>query len=234
MYEKGNENSEELESPFPSDQSTAETNFDEEKIRKQLEKIIPKKDYPLIDHIINDKQNYYHNSLKNEVGVFRGNKGNLLQVVHGDENGIKIPKYIVDIGFKDGVSIMAHNHTNGLIIPSQKDIASILLYQSNYNPAYSPNKTGLLVNINVSKNKENWEKIFNKYDKFIKDKELQIQKLYLDEIKKIKNNYTCKDLNKKLDDDIHRPYFVKNQVNIVKEINNMFKENNFELKLYIL
>ena len=165
--------------------------------------------------------------------MFRDNKGNLLQVVHGDENGIKIPKYIVDIGLKDGVIIMAHNHTNGLIIPSQKDITSILLYQSNYNPAYSPNKTGLLVNINVSKNKENWEKIFNKYDKFIKDKELQIQKLYLDEIKKIKNNYTDKDLNKKLDEDIHRPYFVKNQVNIVKENNNMFKENNETVNLLV-
>jgi len=35
-------------------------------------------------------------------------------------------------------------------------------------------------------------------------------------------------------DSLYRTYFAKNQDNIIKEINNMFKKNGFDLKLYIL
>jgi len=54
-------------------------------------------------------------------------------------------------------------------------------------------------------------------------------------LKKIKDKYLDKKLReKRLDDKLHRPYFVKNQETIIEEINSFFKEKNIELKLYML
>jgi len=228
-----NENNK-LASPFDAYRNSAKINFDEKEIKKILKEIIHENDHYLICHIIKDKQKHHPNSLKNEIGVFRDTNGDLLQVVYGGEKGFKIPKHIMDIGANEGLSILSHNHLNGVVIPSLKDIKAITSYQSNYSPIYSPNKISLLVNYNVSKNKEIRREISNKYNKFIKNKEIEIQKLYPEKIVNIKSEYTGNELDKKLKDDYYRPYFAKHQENITKEINAMFKENDFALKLYIL
>jgi len=223
-----------ISSPFSNDFTLRADKFDVKKIRKKIKEIIPEKDYHLIDKIITDKS-LFPNNLTYEKGVFRDNAGNLLQLVYGGEEDFKIPKNILDIGSTYGLGIMSHNHMNGLVIPSpDKDIPSLIFVKSKYSPIYSPIKTGLLVNIDVSKNKKRWREIFNKYDKFFEDKKLEIQNLYPNETKKIRDSYIGEALDKKLDDDLHRPYFVNNQEEIVKEINSMFKENDFDLKLYIL
>ena len=140
-----------LASPFDVHINATKVNFNEKGIEKRLEKIMPEKDHYLIGYIIKDKENYYSSNLTNEIGVFRDNNVNLLQVVHGDKEGFKIPKYIKKIGIKDGLNILSHNHTNGLVIPPQTDIGSMTLLQSKYSPIYSPNKIGLLFNKNLSK-----------------------------------------------------------------------------------
>jgi len=224
----------ELSSPFGTNFKLKKVNFDEKKIRESLEEILDEKDQEIIDMIIEDKQ-YFPDNLTNEVGVFRDIKGNILEVFYGEKEGFNIPLHIMGTGAKKGLSIMSHNHANGLVIPSpEKDIVAMIFLKSKYCPTYSPNKTGLLVNSDVLKNKINWEEISNKYNKFFEDKKVEIQKLYTNETKKIKDNYTCKLLDKKLDDDLYRPYFVKNQDQIAKKINNMFKRNNFDLRFYIL
>jgi len=223
-----------LSSPFGTDKVTEKANFNEEKIRKQLKKIIPKEDYYLIDYIINDKEKFFPNSLTNEVGVFRYGGGKLLAIIHGKKDGFSISNYIIKIAVKDGMEVMSHNHINGLIIPSEKDIATLPLLQSKYNPIYSPDKMGLLINNNVSLNKNNKELIFNKYAKFMRDKELEIEKLYPEKASYIRSNFSGEELKDKLKKDLYRSYFAKNQESSAKEINKMFKENNFELKLYIL
>lgn len=223
----------ELASPFDTDLVTAEINFDDEKIREKLKEILPEKDHHLIKKIIDDKK-IFSNDLNYEKGVFRDKEGNLLEVFNGEKGGFDVPLHIIDTGAKDGLSIMSHNHMNGLVIPSLKDIKTVNLVQSKYNPIYSPNKTGLLINNNVSENKDIRREIANKYDRFLEDKKLEIQKLYPDKAKKIKDKFSGTHLEKKLDDELHRPYYVKNQNQIVKEINSIFKENNFDIKLYIL
>jgi len=225
----------ELSSPFSSDFKLKEENFNEKKIKEQLQKIISEKDHHLIDYIIKDKEKYFPNNLKSEVGVFRDKiNGNLLAVAYEKNNELKIPKHVIDIGFNNGLSIISHNHTNGLTIPSIKDINSVCMYQSNYNPIYSPNKISLLINISFEKNQNNCKEITNNYNKFLEDKKHEIQRLYAYETKKLKDNYTDKTLDKKLNNDLYRPYFSKNQEIIAKEVNQMFKENNIGLKLYIL
>jgi len=223
-----------LSSPFATHFKSKEENFNEKKIRRRLEEIIPERDYYLIDHIIKDKRYYFHNSLNGEVGVFRDNMGNLLQLVHGGKKGFTIPNYIMEIGTKNGLNIVSHNHINGLVIPSSKDIGSITLVKGKYNIIYSPNKTSLLFNSDISKNKLDKLRIVNKYDNFIKDKEFEIQKLYPEKTVKIKSSYGDNELDKKLNDDLYRSHFAKNQENIAKEINRLFKKNDFDLKLYIL
>ncbi|MCL2687139.1 MAG: hypothetical protein FWE58_01215 [Methanobrevibacter sp.] len=69
----------------------------------------------------------------------------------------------------------------------------------------------------------------------MKDKQIEIQSLYPDKTKKIIAKFPEKKLReKKLGNELYRPYFSKNQKQIVKEINIMFKENNFDLKFYML
>jgi len=224
----------ELSSPFISDFKLKEENFNEEKIREQLQKIIPEKDHNLIDSIINDKKYYFPNNLTHENGVFRDiDKGNLLDVVNGKKDGFKIPEHIFKTGVTKGLSTMSHNHINGLVIPSKKDMLAIVSYQSKYNPIYSPNKTGFLTNNNVMKNERNWKKITAKYNNLIDNKNLEIEKLYPKKTANIKSNCSGDELKSKLEEDLYRPYFAKNQDNISKEVNKMFKENGFDLKLYI-
>jgi len=234
LNEKG-EKLEELESPFPSDESAAETNFDEEKVRKHLTIILPEKDHHLIDHIINDKKYYYPNNLTIEKGIFRENgKGDLLDVVTGTKEGFTIHNHIKEIGTKNGLSTLGHNHINGLIMPSpDKDIFYLNLLKSRYSPIYSPNKTGLLVNSNPSKNQINIKKIDAKYNEFFDSKKHEIEKLYPEKVKNLKDKFSGNELDKRLADDLYMSYFGKNQVSIIKEINAMFKKNNFDLKLYI-
>jgi len=224
-----------ISSPFPTDEATSEENFDEKQVKKQLCSIIPIKDHHFIDHIINDKNNYYPNNLTIEKGIFRDtDKGMFLGVVNGTKDGFNIPKYVIDIGANNGLSIMSHNHINGLVIPSTKDMIWIPSLQSKYNPIYSPNKTGILVNSDVSLNNSIKEEIFNEYNEFMNEKEILIQKLYPEKTKILKDNYSGQKLKEKLKDDLYRPYFTKNHTSIAKEINKMFKENKFKLKLYIL
>jgi len=228
------EKPEELESPFPSDETTDESNFNEENVRKQLMSIMPEKDHYLINHIINDKKYYYSNNLTIEKGLFRDNNSNFLGVFDGEKKNFNIPSHIMRIAKNNGLSIMSHNHINGLVIPSQKDIFAFVSHKSNYSLLYSPNKIGLLVNNYSIKNKKSRYEIFNRYDKFMKDKEISIQKLYPEKTKILKEKYNKDKLRNKLENDLYRPYFTKNQENIAKEINSMFKENSFDLKLYIL
>ena len=150
-----------------------------------------------------------------------------------EKKKVFIYNHIIKVGTKNGLSIVSHNHINGIVIPSLRDIRALILVQSKYSPIYSPNKTGLLVNTNVSENKDNRARIFNKYKKFIYDKNAKIEKLYPEETKRIRDNYRDKELEKRLND-LYRPYYVKNQEKIASEINTVFKENNYGMKLYIL
>lgn len=218
-----------ISSPFSADSISTANNFDEEKLKE----ILPEHDQYLIDNIIISKKYYFPNDLKIEKGVFRDNQGNLLQLLSGKKEGFNIPKYIMDIGVKEGLIIVSHNHINGLVIPSLKDIRTLILAQSKYNFIYSPNKTGLFVNENVSKNEINKNEISNKYEEFISNTKLKIEKLYPDYVKRIKSNYRSEKLEKRLDD-LYRSYYVQNQEKIAKEINILFKNNKHSLKLYIL
>ena len=222
-----------LLSPFSTDFKEKKRIFDEEKIRKSLEKIMPEKDYHLIDYVINDKRYYFPNDLKIERGVFRENNGNLLEIVNGNEKGFDIPSNIVYIGTKTGLSMVSHNHLNGIPIPSKLDIASLPSLQSQYNPIYSPNKNGLLVNTNLVKNQENWKEISNKYNIFINNTNKKIEIIFPEEAIRIRNQYGKDMLQEKLND-FYRPYYIENQDKIVENINCMFKDNGFQLKLYIL
>lgn len=87
-----------------------------------------------------------------EKRIFRDNNVNLLELSSDEKEGFNMPNYIMDIKIKDGLSIISHNHTNGLVILSLKDISVIKLVKSKYNPIYSPNKTSVLVNENLLKN----------------------------------------------------------------------------------
>ena len=224
-----------LKSPFDSMFKSKEGNFDKEKIREYLKEIIPEKDYYIIDYIINDKKHFYPNDLTYERGIFRiSGYVEFLKVVNGTKEGINVSKYLKEMGLNYGFIIMSHNHINGLIIPSKKDMISMISYKSNYSPIYSPDKTGFLVNNNVVKNQNNWENISNKYNNFIDNKKLEIEKLNPEKTAKIKSNYSETELKDKLENDLYRPYFTNNQKNITKEINIMFKVNNIGLKLYIL
>lgn len=49
----------------------------------------------------------------------------------------------------------------------------------------------------------------------------------------MRSNYFGEKLDYQLDK-LYRSYYVNNQEKIVKNINKMFKVNNFDLKLYIL
>jgi len=225
-------NAKELQSPFDSHPRNTETNFNEKEIKKRLKQIIPKKDHKFINHFINDKKYYFQNDLKVEKGVFRDNNSYLIGLVKGDEKGFNIPYEIKKRGIGEGLGSLTHNHPNGLIIPSLKDLKSMLIYRSKYNIIYSHDKNGLLINSDVLKNKENWKKISNIYDKFLEDTKTRIEKIYPKESKKIKTQYLGDELNNQLDK-IYRQYSVNNQEKIVKEINFMFKDNDFNLKIYI-
>jgi hypothetical protein len=85
----------------------------------------------------------------------------------------------------------------------------------------------------VSKSKDSREAISNKYKQYIDTTNANIEKMYPDDAKRIRSNYSGDDLDKKLSD-LYRHYYVKNQEKVAKEINTLFKENNFDLKLYIL
>jgi len=233
--EKEGKNKNTMSTPFSSGFNSIISSFNENEIRKSLEQIIPKRDHHLIDHIINDKKHYYPNNLTHERGIFRAvNNGDLLGVANGIGDVIYLPKNLIKTGVSDGFSIMSHNHRNGLIIPSEKDFISMISYKSHYSPIYTPDKTGLLVNTNSSMNQKNWKNISDKYNDFMKDKKNYIEELYPEKAKILRNKYEGKDLDKKLEDVLYRPYFTKNQESITKEINNMFKEKGFNLNLYIL
>ena len=139
----------------------------------------------------------------------------------------------MDIGTSEGLSILSHNHLNGLVIPSLKDIVSITSLQSKYSPIYSPNKTGLLINTNISKNQKNRSEISNSYYRFLEDTNSKVEKLHSEEVRKIRKNYNSKCVDNQLDK-LYRFYYIKNQEQIAKEINILFKLKNFNLKLYIL
>lgn len=222
-----------LFTPFSSDFIPSTPNFNKEKIKEKLLDLLPEKDHKFISHIINDKKYYFPDNLTIERGVFRDNNGNLLGLVVGDKKGFTLPSDIMSTGINHGFGIMSHNHVNGLVIPSKKDISTMILLQSYYSPIYSPDKSGLLVNNNVIENKKNWELISNKYIKFHEKIESKIERMNYKKTKKIRNTFKKNLLEEKLGD-LYRPYYVKNQYKIIGEINTLFRDNSFDLKFYIL
>ena len=74
------------------------------------------------------------------------------------------------------------------------------------------------------------ESISSKYENFIDATNVKIEKLYPEIFKRIKSNYAGDQVEKKLND-FYRYYYVKNQKNIIKEINTIFE--NYDVKLFI-
>lgn len=65
------------------------------------------------------------------------------------------------------------------------------------------------------------------------ERNIKIEKLYTKDVKKIKEKYEDETLEKMLEN-IYRLYYVKNQWQISKKIDILFKKNKYYLKLYIL
>ena len=90
-----------------------------------------------------------------------------------------------------------------------------------------------MLNRNVRQNGLNKVEISNKFKVFIENTNAKIEKLYTKETERIRSNFTAKNLDEKLND-LYRSYYINNQDKIVKYINKMFKEKNFNIKLFIL
>ena len=87
-----------------------------------------------------------------------------------------------------------------------------------------------MINRNVSKNSIHRDEISKKYDNLLKSKNDKIEKSHIEDAKRIRSNFKGEKLEDKLNN-LFRPYYIKNQEKIVKKINKMFKDNDYDMKL---